>query len=57
LLRRCFSAFSSVERRKLGEKAKNGVVVITKSSPGETNFDVERAMKGVPVVMQLLGYK
>jgi hypothetical protein len=55
LLRRTFSNFSKSERRKLGEKAKTGGATITKKA--ETGFDEERAKKGIPVVMQLFGYK
>lgn len=55
LLRRTFSNFSSAERRRLGEKVKTGgTAVIAKTEQG---FDSERAKKGIPVVMQLLGYK
>lgn len=55
LLRRTFSGFSTAERRKLGEKVKaGGTTVIIKTEAG---FDNERAKKGIPVVMQLLGYK
>ncbi|MDB5283267.1 MAG: hypothetical protein JWO06_2342 [Bacteroidota bacterium] len=55
LLRRSFSAFTNAERRKIGEKAKSGTSAMTKVIPGEANFNYERAIKGVPVVMQLLG--
>lgn len=55
LLRRTFSNFSQAERRKLGEKAKAGGVTIVKKA--EAGFDEERAKKGIPVVMQLFGYK
>ena len=55
LLRRTFSNFSTAERRRLGEKVKTGgVALIIKTEAG---FDSERAKKGIPVVMQLLGYK
>lgn len=55
LLRRTFSNFSTAERRRLGEKVKTGgTTVIIKTEAG---FDSERAKKGIPVVMQLLGYK
>jgi hypothetical protein len=55
LLRRTFSNFSTAERRRLGEKVKTGgIATIIKSEAG---FDIERAKKGIPVVMQLLGYK
>ena len=56
LLRRSFSAFTNAERRKIGEKAKSGTASTIKAIPGESNFNYERAIKGVPVVMQLLGY-
>jgi hypothetical protein len=55
LLRRTFSNFSQSERRKLGEKAKGGGTAITIKT--ETDFDEERAKKGIPVVMQIFGYK
>ena len=55
LLRRTFSNFSSPERRKLGEKAKAGGVTVAKKI--ETDFDEERAKKGISIVMQLFGYK
>lgn len=56
LLRRTFAAFSKPERRRLGEKVRKG-------SSGNINskaihdFDEERGMKGIPVVMQMLGYR
>ncbi len=55
LLRRTFANFTSPERRKLGEKVKQGgdsTVVIKHTEEG---FDVERAKKGLPVVWELLG--
>ena len=55
LLRRTFSNFSSSERRKLGEKAKAGGETIVRRI--ETDFDEERAKKGIPIIMQLFGYK
>ena len=55
LLRRTFSNFSSSERRKLGEKAKAGGTTL--AGKIETEFDEERAKKGIPVIMQLFGYK
>jgi hypothetical protein len=55
LLRRTFSNFSQTERRKLGEKAKAGGITVIKKT--ETGFDEERAKKGIPVILQLFGYK
>jgi hypothetical protein len=54
LLRRTFSNFTQPERRKLGEKVKSGN---TGSQPIiiETNFDYERAKRGIPIVLELLG--
>jgi hypothetical protein len=55
LLRRTFANFSKPERRKLGEKVRsggNGALIKT-----EKVFDAERGKKGLPVIMQLLGYK
>lgn len=58
LLRRTFSGFSKAERRKLGEKAKGGTSGITSLHQQDTdNIDTARAMKGVPVVLQMLGIK
>lgn len=54
LLRRSFSAFTPAERRKLGEKARTGNVTVIRAA--ETGIDEERALKGVPVILQLLGY-
>jgi hypothetical protein len=58
LLRRTFSGFSKAERRKLGEKAKGG----TNGTAGlhqqaMDNIDTTRALKGIPVVLQMLGIK
>lgn len=55
LLRRTFAAFTPPERKKLGEKAKGG------SSSGikalhQSNLDEERAKRGIPIVMLLLGF-
>jgi len=55
LLRRTFSNFSQSERRKLGEKAKGGGAKIHIKT--ETNLDEERAKKGIPIMMELFGYK
>lgn len=58
LLRRTFSGFSKAERRKLGEKARNGISAASGSNAtAYTDFDTIRAMKGIPVVMQMLGIK
>ncbi|MEO5893552.1 MAG: DUF5682 family protein [Ferruginibacter sp.] len=57
LLRRTFANFSPPERRKLGEKVKQeGAGSKSIKKIGE-NLDQERAKKGIPVVMQLMGYK
>lgn len=55
LLRRTFSNFSQAERRKLGEKAKGGGIIMTRKT--EAGFDEERAKKGIPVILELFGYK
>ena len=55
LLRRTFSNFTTPERKKLGEKVKQGDNA--KSSLATTSsVNVERAARGLPVIMQLLGY-
>lgn len=56
LLRRTFAGFSSSERRKLGEKVKQGDNT-GKTSQTTHAIAEERAAKGLPVIMQLLGYK
>lgn len=56
LLRRTFAGFSAAERRKLGEKVKQGDNGAQKAETGYTIAD-DRAAKGLPVIMQLLGYK
>ncbi len=55
LLRRTFSNFTQSERRKLGEKAKAGGIVTVRKA--ETGFNEERAKKGIPIILQLFGYK
>lgn len=58
LLRRTFSGFTKAERRKLGEKAKGGVSGTTGiSQQTMENIDATRALKGIPVVLQMLGVK
>jgi hypothetical protein len=55
LLRRTFAAFSKPERRRLGEKVRTGSSGSI-STKAINDFDEERGMKGIPVVMQMLGY-
>ena len=57
LMRRTFSNFTSAERRKLGEKAKNGGNAIAISGKQELGLNNERAKKGLAVVMHLMGYQ
>lgn len=57
LLRRTFSTFTQAERRKMGEKVKHGSSKKIVLHQAENNFDAERAKRGIPVVMQLLGYQ
>ncbi|KAA2241690.1 hypothetical protein F0L74_17600 [Chitinophaga agrisoli] len=57
LLRRTFANFTAAERRKLGEKVKQGdggsAVTIQQAND---SFNAARAQQSLPVVMQLLGY-
>lgn len=58
LLRRTFSNFSTVERRKMGEKAKTQSSGQTQKSTvnnEESEFDIARAEKALAVVKMLLG--
>jgi hypothetical protein len=57
LLRRTFAGFSSPERKKLGEKVKTGGSGSAVKPLAEIAIDEERAKQGVPVIMQLLGFK
>lgn len=57
LLRRTFSTFTHAERRKMGEKVKQGSSKKIVLHQTENNFDAERAKSGISVVMQLLGYQ
>lgn len=57
LLRRTFASFSSPERKKLGEKAKAGDSGTAVKLVTENNLNEERAKRGIPVIMQLLGIK
>lgn len=55
LLRRTFANFSKPERKKLGEKVKQGAGSGT-TIQAATGINEERATKGIAVVMQLMGY-
>ena len=55
LLRRTFAAFTPPEKRKLGEKVKSGGITTGIKTSVESSIDEERAKRGLPVVMQLLG--
>ncbi len=54
LLRRAFSAFSAPERRQLGERAVRPAGVATASQIA-ADWDIERAMRALPLMRQLLG--
>lgn len=60
VLRRTFSEFTTAERRKLGEKAKNTGSAVAQRSMGTSGEDdihlnKEEANKVIPVIRQLLG--
>jgi len=55
LLRRTFSQFTHPERRKLGEKAKGKGSSVSKQMSQPANFDHEKGMQAVPLILQLLG--
>lgn len=58
LMRRTFSQFTNAERRKLGEKAKQGKAnVSSQESIQEELLDHTRAASALPIVMKLLGLK
>ena len=56
LLRRTFSMFTHPERRKIGEKVKQGTGKKSTDLKSINNFDTERAKKGIPIIMELFGY-
>ncbi|PSL45513.1 hypothetical protein CLV51_104218 [Chitinophaga niastensis] len=57
LLRRTFSNFTAPERKKLGDKVKSAGAGNGKKSGSTTvGIDENRASKGIPVVMQILGW-
>ncbi|NHA06334.1 hypothetical protein G7092_21170 [Mucilaginibacter sp. HC2] len=55
LLRRTFSNFTGPERRKLGEKVRTGGTAGHQHATTITNFDTNRAIQGLPVIIELLG--
>jgi hypothetical protein len=55
LLRRTFSNFTSPERKKLGDKVKNGGSGTSIKTATIGGIDNDRGARGIPVVMQLLG--
>jgi Family of unknown function (DUF5682) len=57
LLRRTFANFTPPERKKLGEKSKSGQSGSTFKVLQETQIHTERARKGLPIVLHLLGIK
>ncbi|RDC61901.1 DUF5682 family protein [Adhaeribacter pallidiroseus] len=58
LLRRNFASFTPAERRKIGEKAKNGGANRRTTSRATTlDFNYERAEQALPVVAQLFGLR
>jgi hypothetical protein len=57
LMRRTFSNFTQAERKKLGEKAKNGGKNALLLPQLASNFNKDRAIKSIPVIMDLLGYQ
>jgi hypothetical protein len=57
LMRRTFSNFTQAERKKLGEKAKHGGKNALLQPQLASNFNKDRAIKSIPVIMDLLGYQ
>ncbi len=57
LLRRTFSNYSPAERHKIGEKAKLGMDINPILKQQEVDFDFEKGLKGMPVILQLLNLK
>lgn len=57
LLRRTFSNFTAPERKKLGDKVKHGGNGTSIKATTTGDIDHDRGARGIPVVMQLLGFK
>lgn len=55
LLRRTFAHYSAAERRKLGEKVKQGGGPVHR--PVLTGIDEERANQGIDIILHLFGHK
>lgn len=55
LLRRTFSNFTAPERKKLGDKVKNGGSGASIKTVTTGGIDDQRGAAGIPVVMQMLG--
>lgn len=55
LLRRTFANYTKPERRKLGEKAKQGNATVS-AAQLNTGIDDERAAKGIETIMKMMGY-
>jgi len=55
LLRRTFATFSTVEKQKIGAKVKSGIQKTDTTVSQITDIDVERAVKVIPVLEELLG--
>ena len=55
LLRRTFANYTQPERKKLGEKVKSGGTGSVPTVTVASGLDPERAKRGIPVVLQLLG--
>ncbi|MCB0514574.1 MAG: DUF5682 family protein [Chitinophagales bacterium] len=58
LLRRTFSKFEFGERRKIGEKAKEGLVTNEQNNYGHgtSDYDFERAKEILPIIKSLAGF-
>ena len=55
LLRRAFSAFTSPERRQLGERARRPGDAASATARDDTDFDQARAEAGLRTILTLLG--
>ena len=55
LLRRTFAHYSAAERRKLGEKVRQGGGPVNR--PVLAGIDEERAKQGIEIILNLFGHK
>jgi hypothetical protein len=57
MLRRAFTKFGAIDKRQIGEKAAQGVVLVSNVLDTNINFDYELAEQSIETTLFYLGYK